>query len=85
MRTRAHLRRYFLALEPSAQRQKRQSWYGFLLRFNSQGIIFSPGAGKALAEWIVEGHPTMDLAEVDVSPRPLQPPDPALPLPEDAN
>ena len=25
------------------------------------------------------------LAEVDVSPRPLQPPDPALPLPEDAN
>lgn len=35
--------------------------------FNSQGVIFSPGAGKALAEWIVEGHPTMDLAEVDVA------------------
>jgi heterotetrameric sarcosine oxidase gamma subunit len=35
--------------------------------FNSQGIIFSPGAGKALAEWIVEGHPTMDLTEVDIA------------------
>jgi 4-methylaminobutanoate oxidase (formaldehyde-forming) len=34
--------------------------------FNSQGIIFAPGAGKALAEWIVEGHPTYDLAEVEV-------------------
>ncbi len=35
--------------------------------FNSQGIIFAPGAGRALAEWIVEGHPTMDLTEVDVA------------------
>ena len=35
--------------------------------FNSQGIIYAPGAGVALAEWIVEGHPTMDLAEVDVA------------------
>jgi 4-methylaminobutanoate oxidase (formaldehyde-forming) len=35
--------------------------------FNSQGIIYSPGAGKALAEWIVEGRPTMDLVEVDVA------------------
>jgi glycine cleavage system aminomethyltransferase T/glycine/D-amino acid oxidase-like deaminating enzyme len=35
--------------------------------FNSQGIIYGPGAGKALAEWIVEGHPTMDLADVDVA------------------
>jgi heterotetrameric sarcosine oxidase gamma subunit len=35
--------------------------------FNSQGIIYGPGAGKALAEWIVEGHPTMDLTEVDVA------------------
>jgi 4-methylaminobutanoate oxidase (formaldehyde-forming) len=25
---------------------------------NSQGIIYGPGVGKALAEWIVEGHPT---------------------------
>jgi glycine cleavage system aminomethyltransferase T/glycine/D-amino acid oxidase-like deaminating enzyme len=35
--------------------------------FNSQGIIYSPGAGKALAEWIVEGQPTMDLTEVDIA------------------
>jgi heterotetrameric sarcosine oxidase gamma subunit len=35
--------------------------------FNSQGIIYAPGAGKALAEWIVEGHPTVDLTEVDVA------------------
>lgn len=34
---------------------------------NSQGIIFGPGVGRAAAEWIVEGHPTMDLAEVDVA------------------
>ncbi len=34
---------------------------------NSQGIIYAPGVGMALAEWIVEGHPTMDLAEVDVA------------------
>jgi heterotetrameric sarcosine oxidase gamma subunit len=35
--------------------------------FNSQGIIFAPGAGRAAAEWIVAGHPTMDLVEVDVA------------------
>jgi 4-methylaminobutanoate oxidase (formaldehyde-forming) len=35
--------------------------------FNSQGIIFGPGAGMAAAQWIVAGHPTMDLAEVDVA------------------
>jgi glycine cleavage system aminomethyltransferase T len=35
--------------------------------FNSQGIIFGPGVGRAAAEWIVAGHPTMDLTEVDVS------------------
>jgi glycine cleavage system aminomethyltransferase T/glycine/D-amino acid oxidase-like deaminating enzyme len=34
---------------------------------NSQGIIFSPGAGRAAAEWIIEGHPTMDLEEVDIA------------------
>ena len=34
---------------------------------NSQGIIFAPGLGRAAAEWIVAGHPTMDLAEVDVA------------------
>ncbi|HEX7248185.1 MAG TPA: FAD-dependent oxidoreductase, partial [Actinomycetota bacterium] len=35
--------------------------------FNSQGIIFGPGAGMAAAQWIVAGHATMDLAEVDVA------------------
>ena len=30
---------------------------------NSQGIIFGAGAGRALAEWIVEGAPTIDSAE----------------------
>jgi 4-methylaminobutanoate oxidase (formaldehyde-forming) len=34
---------------------------------NSQGVIFAPGVGIALAEWIVEGHPTYDLTEVDPS------------------
>jgi len=34
---------------------------------NSQGIIYAPGVGKALAEWIVEGRPTMDLTEVDIA------------------
>ena len=34
---------------------------------NSQGIIYAPGVGTALAEWIVEGHPTYDLTEVDVA------------------
>jgi 4-methylaminobutanoate oxidase (formaldehyde-forming) len=33
---------------------------------NSQGIIFGPGVGKALAEWIVEDAPTIDASEVDV-------------------
>ncbi len=34
--------------------------------FNSGGISMAPGAGRALAEWIVEGEPTMDLSEVDI-------------------
>jgi len=34
---------------------------------NSQGVIFGPGAGRAAAEWIGQGHPTMDLADVDVA------------------
>jgi 4-methylaminobutanoate oxidase (formaldehyde-forming) len=33
---------------------------------NSQGIIFGPGVGRALAEWIDEGAPTVDVAELDV-------------------
>jgi glycine cleavage system T protein len=35
--------------------------------YNSEGIEFGPGAGRALAEWIVEGAPTMDLSHVDIA------------------
>ncbi len=35
--------------------------------YNSEGIEFGAGAGRALAEWIVEGEPTMDLTHVDVA------------------
>ena len=34
--------------------------------FNSQGIIYAGGAGKALAEWIHEGAPTIDASALDV-------------------
>jgi heterotetrameric sarcosine oxidase gamma subunit len=34
--------------------------------FNSIGIQSAGGAGKALAEWIVEGHPPMDLWDIDI-------------------
>lgn len=34
--------------------------------FNSVGIASAGGAGRALAEWIVEGEPTMDLTGVDI-------------------
>ena len=34
--------------------------------FNSVGIASAGGAGMALAEWIVAGEPTMDLASVDI-------------------
>ena len=33
---------------------------------NSTGIAAGGGVGKAIAEWMVEGHPTMDLWEVDI-------------------
>jgi 4-methylaminobutanoate oxidase (formaldehyde-forming) len=33
---------------------------------NSTGIALAGGAGRALAEWIVNGNPTMDLLEADV-------------------
>ena len=32
---------------------------------NSTGIAAGPGSGQALAEWIVNGYPTLDLWEVD--------------------
>src|SRR6185312_8416056 len=34
--------------------------------FNSMGIASAGGAGMALAEWIVNGAPTMDLWPVDI-------------------
>jgi glycine cleavage system aminomethyltransferase T/glycine/D-amino acid oxidase-like deaminating enzyme len=34
--------------------------------FNSMGIASAGGAGQALAEWIVEGEPTLDLWPVDI-------------------
>ena len=34
--------------------------------FNSMGIASAGGAGRALAEWIVEGEPTSDLFAVDI-------------------
>lgn len=34
--------------------------------FNSMGIASAGGAGKALAEWIVNGSPTLDLWPVDI-------------------
>jgi 4-methylaminobutanoate oxidase (formaldehyde-forming) len=34
--------------------------------FNSGGIASAGGAGRALAEWVVEGEPTSDLVAVDV-------------------
>ncbi|MCP5087775.1 MAG: FAD-dependent oxidoreductase [Rhodobacteraceae bacterium] len=35
--------------------------------FNSTGIQSGPGAGKALADWIMQGSAPMDLADVDVN------------------
>lgn len=35
--------------------------------YNSEGIEFGAGAGRALAEWIVQGEPTMDLSHVNVA------------------
>ena len=35
--------------------------------FNSEGVEFAPGAGRALAEWIIDGEPTMDLSSVDIN------------------
>jgi len=34
--------------------------------FNSVGIQSAGGAGRVIADWIVDGHPPMDLADVDV-------------------
>jgi len=34
--------------------------------FNSVGVQSAGGAGRVLADWIVRGHPPMDLADVDI-------------------
>jgi 4-methylaminobutanoate oxidase (formaldehyde-forming) len=34
--------------------------------FNSIGIQSAGGAGKVISEWIVNGHPPMDVADVDI-------------------
>jgi len=34
--------------------------------FNSVGIASAGGAGQALAEWIIEGEPSLDLSAVDI-------------------
>ena len=34
--------------------------------FNSVGFQSGGGAGRAVADWIVDGHPPMDLSEVDI-------------------
>ncbi|MEM7096460.1 MAG: FAD-dependent oxidoreductase [Actinomycetota bacterium] len=34
--------------------------------FNSVGIQSAGGAGRVLADWMLDGHPPMDLADVDV-------------------
>lgn len=39
--------------------------YFVLAGVNSTGIQSGPGAGKALAEWIMRGHPPIDLSEMD--------------------
>lgn len=39
--------------------------YFVLAGVNSTGIQSGPGAGRALAQWIMKGHPPMDLSEMD--------------------
>ncbi len=34
--------------------------------FNSVGFQSGPGVGRVMADWIADGHPPMDLAEVDI-------------------
>lgn len=41
--------------------------YFVLAGVNSTGIQSGPGAGKAIADWIIKGHAPMDLAEMDPS------------------
>lgn len=41
--------------------------YFVLAGVNSTGIQSGSGAGKALADWIMQGHPPMDLSEMDLA------------------
>jgi 4-methylaminobutanoate oxidase (formaldehyde-forming) len=33
---------------------------------NSQGIILGPGIGRALADWVDQGAPSIDVSDLDV-------------------
>ena len=55
----SHDGRFTLGEAPDIKR------YFVLAGVNSTGIQSGPGAGRALAEWIMAGHPTMDLSEMD--------------------
>ena len=52
--------RYYLGEDPNIEKLY------VAAGFNSSGIQNGPGAGMALAEWIVNGHATRDLIDVDV-------------------
>ena len=66
----------------SARRDARVRGLFVAAGFNSIGIQSAGGAGKVLADWIVDGHPPMDLWDVDIRrchALPAQPPLPAGP------
>ena len=52
----------------SSSSGRRPSWRNFFVGagFNSVGIASAGGAGRALAEWIVAGEPTVDLVAQDI-------------------
>ncbi|MGA8261358.1 MAG: FAD-dependent oxidoreductase [Arenicellales bacterium] len=52
--------RYYLGEAPEVRN------YFVAAGFNSIGIQSSGGAGKVIAEWMDEGHPPMDLWDVDI-------------------
>jgi 4-methylaminobutanoate oxidase (formaldehyde-forming) len=52
--------RYILGEAPEVEH------YFVAAGFNSVGYQSGGGAGRAIAEWIVDGHPSMDLSEVDI-------------------
>jgi 4-methylaminobutanoate oxidase (formaldehyde-forming) len=52
--------RYILGEAPELER------YFVAAGFNSVGLQSGGGAGRVMADWIVDGHPPMDLWEVDI-------------------